>query len=363
MILLSNIKYLCYNVDGDKIMEVKISAILLMVFIPMIFVAFIIPIIKKIAFHINALDIPNARKIHKKPMPRLGGLGIFLGFLLGYMIFGEHTYLMNSILIGSFIIIITGMIDDINPIKAEYKLIGQFLASLIVVIYGGILLKDVSFFGIYIDFGIWAYPITILFILGCINCMNLIDGLDGLAGGISSIFFLTIGIVAVVKGQFVLATVLTFVMLGSTIGFLFHNFNPAKIFMGDSGSMFIGLMIAVITLLGFKSVMMSAIMIPLFILVVPILDTVFAIIRRKLKGESVATPDKCHIHHQLLRRNFSQRVTVLIIYLITALFSTASIIWILVDKTIGYIIYGILMLIFIFLVFKTDIIFDRKKRS
>lgn len=346
-----------------RMSEVKINEAIIMTLIPMVFVALIIPIVKRIAFHVNALDIPDKRKVHKKPMPRLGGLGIFLGFLLGYMLFGEHTYLMNSILIGSFIIIITGIIDDINPIKAKYKLIGQVLASLIVVVYGGILLKDVSFFGIYIDFGIWSYPITILFILGCINCMNLIDGLDGLAGGISSIFFLTIGIIAVVKGQFMLATVLTFIMLGSTVGFLFHNFNPAKIFMGDSGSMFLGLMIAVITLLGFKSVMMSAIMIPLFILVVPILDTTFAIIRRKLKGESISTPDKCHIHHQLLRRNFSQRTTVLIIYFITALFSTASIIWILVDKTVGYIIYGILMFIFMILVFKTDILFDHKKKK
>lgn len=352
---------LCYNDSGGRMNDVELYEILLMIFIPMIFVGISIPLIKKIAFHINALDIPNERKIHKKPMPRLGGLGIFLGFLLGYMIFGNHTYLMNSILIGSFVLLITGIIDDINPLKAKEKLIGQIVASVIVVVYGGIILKDVSFFGIYINFGPLAYPITILFILGCINCMNLIDGLDGLAGGISAIFFLTIGIIAVFKGQFALATTLTLIMFGSTVGFLFHNFNPAKIFMGDSGSMFLGLMIAVITILGFKSVMMTSIIIPLFILVVPILDTTFAIIRRKLKGESVMTPDKCHLHHQLLKRNFSQRTTVLIIYLITILFSTASIIWILVDKTIGYIIYGVLMFIFIFLVFKTDILFDRKK--
>lgn len=346
-----------------RMSEVRFSEAIFITLIPMVFVALIIPIIKKIAFHINAIDIPDKRKVHKKPMPRLGGLGIFSGFLLGYMLFGAHTYLMNSILIGSFIVVITGMIDDINPIKAKYKLIGQLLASLIVVVYGGILLKDVSFFGVYIDFGILAYPITIFFILGCINCMNLIDGLDGLAGGISSIFFLTIGIIAVAKGQFMLATILTFIMLGSTVGFLFHNFNPAKIFMGDSGSMFLGLMIAVITLLGFKSVMMSAIMIPLFILAVPILDTTFAIVRRKLKGEHVDTPDKCHIHHQLLRRNFSQGTTVLIIYFITALFSTASIIYALIDRLIGYTIYGCLMIIFIVFVMKTDILFEHKRKK
>lgn len=343
-------------------MNNELVSILLMVFIPMIFVGMIIPLIKRIAFHIKAVDIPNKRKVHTKPMPRLGGLGMFLGFLLGYMIFGNHTYLMNSILIGSFILLITGIIDDINPIKAKHKLIGQFIAALIVVVYGGILLKDVSFFGVYISFGWMAYPITILFILGCINCMNLIDGLDGLAGGISAIFFLTIGIVACFKGQFALATVLTLIMLGSTLGFLFHNFYPAKIFMGDSGSMFLGLMISVITLLGFKSTMMSAIIVPLFILVVPLLDTIFAIIRRKLKGESVTTPDRMHIHHQLLKRNFSQRSVVLIIYLITILFSGASIVWILIDKTIGYLIYVVLMLGFIFLVFKTDVLFSKNKK-
>lgn len=346
-----------------KMNDFELSDVLLMILIPMIFVALIIPIIKRIAFHVNALDIPDKRKVHKKPMPRMGGLGIFSGFLLGYMLFGEHTPLMNSILIGSFVIIITGIIDDIKPLKASYKLVGQLIASLIVVLYGGLLLKDVSFFGLYIDFKWFAYPITILFILGCINCMNLIDGLDGLAGGISAIFFLTIGIIAICKGQFMLATVLTLIMFGSTLGFLFHNFYPAKIFMGDTGSMFLGFMIAVITLLGFKSVMMSAIIIPLFILVVPILDTLFAIIRRKLKGESISTPDKCHIHHQLLRRNFSQRTTVLIIYLITAIFSTTSMIWILVDKNLGYILYGILMLIFILFVFKTDVLFGKKRNK
>lgn len=332
-----------------------------MVFIPFVFVALIIPFVKKIAFHVGALDIPNERKVHSKPMPRLGGLGIYAGFLLGYMIFGEHTATMNSILIGSFVLLVTGIIDDIKPLSASTKLIGQILAALIVVFYGNLLLRDVSFFGIYMDFKLWAYPITIIFILGCINCMNLIDGLDGLAGGISSIFFLTIGIIAYFQGRIGLSVVITFIMLGSTLGFLVHNFHPAKIFMGDSGSMFLGFMISVITLLGFKTIITSSIIIPLCILVVPILDTMCAIIRRKLKGESIGTPDKSHFHHQLLRRNCSVSVTVLIIYLITALFSTASIIWLLVDKEIGYIIYGILMVILMIFVFRTDIIFDHQK--
>ena len=341
--------------------DTNITTILLMVFIPFVFVTAFIPIVKKIAEHVGALDIPNERKVHSKPMPRLGGLGIYAGFLLGYMIFGEHTPTMNSILIGSFILLITGIIDDIKPLKASHKLVGQIAAALIVVFYGGLLLKNVSFFGINIRFGIWAYPITIVFILGCINCLNLIDGLDGLAGGISSIFFLTIGIIAYWQGRTGLSVVLTFIMLGSTLGFLVHNFNPAKIFMGDSGSMFLGFIIAVITLLGFKSIITSSIIIPMCILIVPILDTLCAIIRRKLKGESIGTPDKSHFHHQLLRRNCSVRTTVLIIYLITALFSTASIIWLLVDHQIGYTIYGILMFALMIFVFKTDILFEHRR--
>lgn len=339
-------------------MNSNLTIILLMVFIPFIFVTLIIPLVKKIAIHVNALDMPNARKVHQKPMPRLGGLGIYSGFLLGYMIFGEHTIVMNSILIGSFVLIITGIIDDIKPMKASHKLIGQLVACLIVVFYGGLLLSDASIFGMYFEFGLFSYPITLIFMLGCINCLNLIDGLDGLASGISSIFFLTIGIIAYFQGRIGLSVVLTFVMLGSTLGFLVHNFHPAKIFMGDSGSMFLGFIISVITLLGFKTIITSSLIIPLFILIVPILDTICAIIRRKLKGESIGTPDKSHFHHQLLRRNCSVSVAVLIIYLITALFSTASIIWLLVDKNIGYIIYGILMFALLIFLFKTDILFE-----
>ena len=343
--------------------ETNLTTILLMVFIPFVFVTLFIPFVRKIAIHIGAMDIPNERKVHKEPMPRLGGIGMYAGFLLGYMIFGEHTDTMNSILIGSFVLLITGIIDDIKPITAFPKLLGQLSAALIVVFYGNLLLQDVSIFGIYIDFKLFAYPITILFILGCINCLNLIDGLDGLAGGISSIFFLTIGIIAYFQGRIGLSVVLTFIMLGSTLGFLIHNFNPAKIFMGDSGSMFLGFIISVITLLGFKSIITSSIIIPLCILIIPILDTMCAIIRRKLKGESIGTPDKSHFHHQLLRRNYSVRTTVLIIYLITGLFSAASIIWLLVDIKIGYSIYGFLMFALIVFAFRTDILFDHKNKK
>lgn len=339
------------------------AKIILMVVIPFTFVALVIPFIKKIAVQIGAVDMPGGRHIHKKPTPKLGGLGIFLGYLLGYMIFGEPSAQMNSILIGSFIILITGIIDDIVELKPSIKFAGQLMAALVIAIYGGILLKDVSAFGIYLDFGIMSYPLTIFFILGCVNCINLIDGLDGLSGGISSIYYLTIGIIATKQGKHGLDFVLAFVMLGSTLGFLVHNFNPAKIFAGDSGSNFMGFIIAVIALLGFKNVTMTSLIVPLFVLAIPILDTLFAIIRRTLKGESISKGDSYHIHHQLLKRNLSVRQTVLIIYVVDILFASASIIYILKDKYLGYIIYGILLALVIVFVINTNVIYDFKDSS
>ncbi len=332
-----------------------------MIIIPFLFTLFFVPMVRKIAFHVGALDIPNARKVHTEPMPRLGGLAIFLGFLLGYIIYGTPSAQMNSILIGSFIIVLTGILDDIKPLKASVKFAGQLVAACILVFYGNFLINNLTAFGLEINFGPFASIITLFFILGCINCINLIDGLDGLAGGISCIYFLTIGIISVIKGSTGLEFILTFIMLGSTLGFLVHNFNPATIFMGDSGSMFLGFIIATIALLGFKNVTLTSLIIPLLILAIPILDTLFAIIRRMLKGEPISTPDKFHIHHQLLKRNLTQRQTVLIIYLINGLFAFASIVYILKDANLGYFIYGILLVIVTLFVIKTNVVYDTKE--
>jgi len=338
--------------------------VLLIVTILALFVGLFMPIIKKIAVFIGALDIPDKRKVHKLPIPRLGGLGIYAGFLVGYMLFGHESIQMNSVLIGSFIIIITGMIDDIKPIPAKYKFVGQTMAAAVIPLYGGIVLRDVSFFGIYMDFGIFSYPMTIFFILGVINCLNLIDGLDGLAGGIGSIYFLTIGIISLVLNNTSgLDSVLTFIMLGSTLGFLYHNFNPATIFMGDSGSMFLGYMIAVIALLGYKNVTFTSFIVPIFLLAIPILDTCFAIIRRFINHKPISMPDKNHLHHQFLKKNFSQKKTVLIIYLIDILFAIASIVYVLGDSKVGIGIYAILFIVVLVIILKTDIIFDRNKKK
>lgn len=325
------------------------------------FSAIITPVIKKIAIHVGAVDVPDARKVHTKPMPRLGGLSIFCGFLLGYMLFGDRSPEMISILIGGFIVIITGIIDDIKPLPASIKFSAQFCAALVVTLYGGILLRDINAFGIYLPFGIFSYPLTIFFILGAINCINLIDGLDGLAAGISAIFFLTIGIIATIQNLMGgLDVCLAFIMLGSVLGFLVHNFYPAKIFMGDSGSMFLGFIISIISLLGFKNVTVTSLIIPCLLLAIPIMDTLFAIFRRMLKGESISNPDKQHLHHQLLKLNLSHRNTVLVIYLIDILFALASIVYVIGDPQLGKVIYAVLILGMAIIITRTSIIADRR---
>lgn len=343
-------------------MQISISEAIKMVLITFICSIILVPFVKKIAEHVGAVDVPNKRKVHKDLIPRLGGLSIFLSFLLGYMLFARQSVQMISILIGSFVVILTGVIDDVKPLPAKYKFAGQLVAALIVVLYGGIVLNEVTAFGLYIKFSPLVGKLTTIFlILGCINSINLIDGLDGLASGVSSIYFLTIGIIAFVMGQNTgLDISLTFIMLGSTLGFLVHNFYPAKIFMGDSGSMFLGFIISVIALLGFKNVTLTSLIVPLLILAIPILDTLFAIIRRLLKHEKISTPDREHLHHQFLNKKFSHRTTVIIIYIIDALFASASIIYVLKDRVLGQIIYIILLIIVLWLVLGTNIITDKK---
>lgn len=347
----------------------EIKNVLLIVLTTFIVTALFIPVVKKIAEFIGAMDIPNARKVHTKPIPRLGGLGIYSGFLIGYMLFGQHSIQMNAVLIGSFVILVTGIFDDIKPVPAKYKILGQLAGAAVIPLYGGILLRDISAFGIYINFGIFAYPVTIIFILGIINCINLIDGLDGLSSGISSIYFLTVGIIALLlNNSSGLDVTLTFIMLGSTLGFLAHNFHPAKIFMGDSGSMFLGYIIAVIALLGFKNITLTSIIVPMLLLAIPILDTLFAILRRLINHKPLGEPDKNHLHHQLLNLKLSQVKTVLVIYLVDILFAISSILYAVGNRIIGtnkygIVIYIVLLVLTILLVSKTNIIWNHDKKD
>ena len=329
-----------------------------------LFVVLIVPSVKKIAYHIGAVDIPGGRHIHGKIIPKLGGFAIFLGFLLGYMLFCQQTIQMISILIGGIIILIFGIFDDIKRLPASVQFIGQIASAAVVVFYGNIVMQDVSAYGLYINFGSLAPFLTIIFIVALMNSLNFIDGLDGLAGGIASIFFITISIIINYMGAFNgLDASLSLIMIGATLGFLVYNFHPAKIFLGNSGSMFIGYIIAVVSLLGFKNVTITSLIIPILILAIPILDTFFAIVRRLLKKESPTKGDQNHLHHQLLRITSSQVKTVLIIYLIQILFSIASIVYVLQNPKLGQIVYTILLILILWIVLTTNIVFDKKKKK
>lgn len=335
-----------------------------MVIITFIFSVLIIPVMKKIAHHIGAIDIPRQdegnRHIHKKPIPKLGGVGIFFAFLFGYMLFGQHSVKMNAILIGSFIIILTGIIDDISDLRASRQLMAQLVAAMVIVFYGKIILTDITAFGLHIEFGVLSQLLTIIFIVGCINIINFTDGLDGLSGGVTSIFYITTAIICFYQGRLgTLEMTLTLLMLGATLGFLVHNFYPAKIFAGQC-SMFMGFMISIICLLGFKGTALTSLFVPLAILGLPILDTLFAIIRRALKGQPIFSADKCHFHHQLLGMNFSHRATVLIVYVINILFALTSILYVLRDSTAAKMIYIILAVIVLWFVCYTNIITEKR---
>lgn len=335
-----------------------------MVIITFLFSVLIMPLMKRIAHHIGAIDIPRKdegnRHIHKKPIPKLGGVGIFFSFLFGYMLFGQYSIKMNAILIGSFIIIFTGIIDDISDLKASRQLFAQLIAAAVIVFYGRIIVTDITGFGLYIEFGKFSEIITMLFIVGCINIINFTDGLDGLSGGVTSIFYITTAIICFYQGRLgTLEMTLTLLMLGATLGFLVHNFYPAKIFAGQC-SMFMGFMISIICLLGFKGTALTSLFVPLAILGLPILDTLFAIIRRMLKGQPIFSADRCHFHHQLLGMNFSHRTTVLIIYFINILFALTSIFYVLKDPMAAKVIYVILTIIVVWFVCYTNIITEKK---
>ncbi|WP_077214826.1 glycosyltransferase family 4 protein [Bacillus dakarensis] len=289
----------------------------------------ITPLVKKLAFKIGATDKPNQRKVHQKIMPRLGGLAIFISFLIGFMIWdwGQYSEYAMAIMIGSTIIIITGILDDMMELSAKVKFGGQLIAAAVVVILGGIQLEfiDVPFFG-QINFGFLEIPITILWIVGITNAINLIDGLDGLAAGVSSIALIAISGMAMFMG-YGFVSVMGAIVFASTLGFLLYNFHPAKIFMGDTGALFLGFMISVLSLLGFKELTLISLIIPVIILGVPISDTLFAIIRRIVNKQPISAPDKSHLHHCLLKVGFTHRQTVLIIYAIAAFFALVAVIF------------------------------------
>ncbi len=347
-------------------LEVTSVNILLMILSTFVFSLILVPIFKKLAFHIGALDYPNERRLNKVPMPTTGGFAVFFSFLLGYMLFGRGTVEMISILIGSFIILFVGVVDDIKPIKAKYRLLGEFIAICVIVLYGKITIDNLSVLGVHILFPEpLNYFVTILFMLGIVNAINLSDGMDGLCSGISTIYFATVLIIAILLGMAGnIDTTISVLMIGALLGFLVYNFPPAKIYLGDTGSNFVGLMIATTALYGFKLATFTSLIIPLAILATPIIDVFFAIIRRSLKKQNPFTnPDKDHLHHQLLKMKFSTKTSLFVIYVINLAFGGVSILYALGDLNLALTLYVMLMFVFLFIVLKTDILFANRGKK
>lgn len=303
----------------------------------------ITPLVKRFAIKIGATDQPNNRKVHQHVMPRLGGLAIFISFIIGVLILQPESPYKLAIIIGSFIIMLTGFLDDLFDISPKWKFLGQFIAAG-VVIYSGVELNSINLpFGGEIEFGYLTIPITVIWIVGITNAINFIDGLDGLAAGVSSIALITISGMAIIMGDAFVVSI-GFIVLGSTIGFLFYNFYPAKIFMGDTGALFLGFIISVLSLLGFKNVTFISFIVPIIILGVPISDTFFAIIRRLVKKQPISSPDKSHLHHCLLNLGYSHRKTVLLIYGMSALFGLTAVIFSQATMWVSFVVVLIMLL-------------------
>lgn len=283
--------------------------------------------VKKLAIKLKIMDFPNHRKIHKTVTPRLGGLAIFLGVILAGLYIQPQNEHILEIVLGGIVILITGAIDDKYQVRPVIKLTGQLIAASFLISSGLIIERiTIPFFGM-IDLGFASVLITVLWVVGITNAINLIDGLDGLATGVSTIGLISMFIMAIIDSQLAAAS-LCIILVGASIGFLFHNFYPAKIYMGDTGSNFLGYSIAVVSMLGlFKNIALFSFIIPIIVLAVPIFDTLFAIVRRAYNKENIMLADNKHIHYRLLQAGYSHRKTVLIIYGFSAIFGCLAILF------------------------------------
>jgi UDP-GlcNAc:undecaprenyl-phosphate GlcNAc-1-phosphate transferase len=283
------------------------------------------PIARVIAHKIGAIDIPkDERRMHKVPMPRLGGLAIAFSFVMSVFLFYEISNATLGMIIGAFIIVLTGIIDDVHTLRPAIKFIPQFIAAGIVVSQG-VVVQQINIFGEWIHFGHFAIPLTVLWIVGLTNAVNWIDGLDGLACGISTISALSLLAVTILIGEFRIA-LLVAILAGACIGFLPFNRNPAKIIMGDTGALFLGFVLAIVSIQGvFKVHAVVTFIIPFLILGVPIFDTVFAMLRRVLTGRSPVSADRGHLHHRLIDMGFTTKQSVRILYAVSALLGVSSI--------------------------------------
>ena len=293
----------------------------------------------------GAMDAPDARKVHKKPIPRIGGLGIYAAFMvsmLTVMVFTDLSadvfHELVGLMVSGTMIVILGLIDDYTNLPAKVKLAGQIAAACVLVAFDVRIDFISDPFGDFLYLEVFAIPATIFWIVGLTNTVNLIDGLDGLAAGVATSAAVTIFLVAL-QQDFLLVAVLTAALAGAAIGFLYYNFNPARIFMGDTGSMFLGFMLAGISIIGaVKSAATIALIVPILALGLPILDTTFAIVRRYRGGVPIFKPDKGHLHHRLLDLGFTQRQAVLLMYVISALLGLSAVALTEVSSTIAILI-------------------------
>lgn len=290
------------------------------------------PLVRRFAFKIGAIDIPkDNRRMHKKPTPRIGGLAIIFGFTVATLCFAQPSRQLYGTLAGAAIIAIMGVIDDCKNLPAKLKFVIQIIAALVVVFAGDIKIDVFTNPNFLSDNPYWVLPewlsvtLTVIWIVFITNAVNFIDGLDGLAAGVSAIMSISLVFISIRVGEYSIA-ILGIALMGSCFGFLPFNFNPAKIFMGDTGSTFLGFMLATLSIQGvFKSYAVISFAVPLLILGLPLFDALFAMIRRILRGQSPMTADRGHLHHRLVDMGFSQKQTVFILYAISGVLGITAV--------------------------------------
>ena len=284
------------------------------------------PLVKSFAYKIGAIDVPkDNRRMHKKEMPLMGGAAIFLAFTVTVLIFCKPTVQTIPMLIGNLIIVITGIIDDKYDMNAFVKLFLQIAAS-VVAVGGGIVFEQINLFGHDIAFGSLAPVVTVLWITAITNAVNLIDGLDGLACGVSTISAISMLVIALLVSESDVALVMA-ALVGACLGFMPYNKNPAKMFMGDTGSTFLGYILATISIQGlFKYYAIVSFAVPFLILGLPMFDTLFAIIRRLAHGQNPMAPDRGHIHHRLIDMGLNQKQAVAALYVISSILGLSAVV-------------------------------------
>ncbi len=289
------------------------------------------PVVRNLAVKMGAVDVPkDGRRMHTRPIPRMGGLAIFFGFLLSTLIFVPLNEQCRGMLLGAVIIVVLGIFDDIYALSAKLKLVVQIIAALVSALEGNLItdLSNPNIFSsdLYWHLGWLAIPVSVLWIVAMTNAVNLIDGLDGLACGVTSISSLTLLVIALLVGEPSVA-LLVAALAGGCLGFLPYNMNPAKIFMGDTGSTFLGYVLAVISIQGlFKMYTLISFVVPFLLFGLPIFDTCFAFIRRIAHGQSPMHADRSHVHHRLIDMGFSQKQAVAVLYVITAILGLSAVV-------------------------------------